>query len=65
MSGNLGFSELTIRALLGHGSQSVTQDYIHIDEALKLAATRTSDEIASLLDGAKRGKDPGPSQQAA
>ncbi|MBU6356878.1 MAG: tyrosine-type recombinase/integrase [Rhodospirillales bacterium] len=65
VSGDLGFSELTIRALLGHGSQSVTQDYIHIDEALKLAATRTSDEIASLLDGAKRGKDPGPSQQAA
>lgn len=25
--GDLGFSDLTIRALLGHGSQSVTQDY--------------------------------------
>ncbi len=53
VAGDLGFSELTIPALLGHGSQSVTQDYIHIDEAPKLAATRTSDEIASLLVGTK------------
>jgi hypothetical protein len=65
VAGDLGFSELTIRALLGHGSQSVTQDYIHIDEALKLAATRTSDEIASLLEGAKRAKDASVSRQAA
>jgi integrase len=65
VAGNLGFSELTIRALLGHGSQSVTQDHIHIDEALKLAATRTSDEIASLLDGTKRAKAAGASRQAA
>jgi hypothetical protein len=50
VAGDLGFSELTIRALLGHGSQSVTQDYIHIDEALKLAIARTCAEVASLLD---------------
>ncbi|MAF61688.1 MAG: integrase [Blastomonas sp.] len=55
IAGELGFSELTIRAMLGHASQNVTQDYIHIDEALKLAVQRTSDEIARLLDlGAKR-----------
>lgn len=65
VAGDLGFSELTIRALLGHGSQSVTQDYIHIDEALKLAATRTSDEIASRLDGAKRSNDTSVSKKAA
>ncbi len=65
VAGDLGFSELTIRALLGHGSQSVTQDYIHIDEALKLAATRTSDEIASLLGGSKRTGEAAPSQRAA
>jgi len=35
--------------MLGHASQNVTQDYIHIDEALKLAVRRTSDEIARLL----------------
>jgi integrase len=65
VAGDLGFSELTIRALLGHGSQSVTQDYIHIDEALKLAATRTSDEIASLLGGSKRTGEAAHSQRAA
>ena len=38
-----------VRAMLGHASQNVTQDYIHIDEALKLAVRRTSDEIERLL----------------
>lgn len=50
VAGDLGFSELTIRAMLGHASQNVTQDYVHIDEALKLAVRRTSDEIQRLLD---------------
>ena len=50
VAGDLGFSELTIRALLGHAAQSVTQGYVHIDEALKLAVTRTCEEIAWLLD---------------
>lgn len=50
VAGDLGFSELTIRALLGHAAQSVTQGYVHIDEALKLAVTRTCGEIAALLD---------------
>jgi integrase len=49
VAGDLGFSELTIAALLGHASRSVTQGYVHIDEALKLAATRTCEEIASML----------------
>ncbi|MFC0217605.1 integrase arm-type DNA-binding domain-containing protein [Pseudochelatococcus lubricantis] len=50
VAGDLGFSELTIRALLGHAAQSVTQGYVHIDQALKLAVARTCEEIASLLD---------------
>ncbi len=49
VAGDLGFSELTIRAMLGHASQNVTQNYIHIDEALKLAVRMTSDEIERLL----------------
>jgi integrase len=49
VAGDLGFSELTIRAMLGHASQNVTQDYVHIDEALKLAVQRTSNEIDRLL----------------
>ena len=50
VAGDLGFSELTIRALLGHAARGVTQGYVHIDEALKLAVTRTSEEIWKLLN---------------
>ena len=53
VAGDLGFSELTIAALLGHAARGVTQGNVHIDEALKLAATRTSEHIASLLDGGR------------
>jgi site-specific recombinase XerD len=51
VAGDLGFSELTIAALLGHATRGVTQGYVHIDEALKLAASRTCEEIADLLEG--------------
>lgn len=61
VAGDLGFSELTIRALLGHAAQNVTQGYVHIDEALKLAVTRTCEEIAILLaeedEGASAGQN--------
>jgi integrase len=61
VAGDRGFSELTIAALLGHAARGVTQGYVHIDEALKLAATRTCEEIASFLvsgsdDAAAAGK---------
>jgi integrase len=49
VAGDLGFSELTIAALLGHAARGVTQGYVHIDEALKLAASRTCEEISGLL----------------
>jgi integrase len=51
IAGELGFSELTIAALLGHAARGVTQGYVHIDEALRLAADKVSAEIESLLDG--------------
>jgi integrase len=51
VAGDLGFSELTIAALLGHAARSVTQGYVHIDEALKLAASRTCEAIANQLSG--------------
>jgi hypothetical protein len=54
VAGDLGFSELTIRAMLGHASHNVTQDYVHINEALKLAVQRTSDEIERLLARGRR-----------
>jgi integrase len=51
VAGDLGFSELIIGALLGHSARGVTQRYVHIDEALRLAADRTANEIARMLDG--------------
>ncbi len=54
LAGDLGFSELTIAALLGHAARGVTQRYVHIDEALKMTADRVAGEMADLLDG--RGK---------
>ena len=51
LAGDLGFSELTIAALLGHSARGVTQRYIHIDEALRMMADRVASEMADLLDG--------------
>ena len=51
VAGDLGFSELTIAALLGHAARGVTQRYVHIDEALRVAADKVSAEIAALLGG--------------
>jgi integrase len=46
IAGDLGFSELTIQALLGHASRGVTQHYVHLDEAVRLAA----DRVAAAID---------------
>ena len=55
VAGDLSFSELTIAAMLGHAAQTVTQGYIHVDEALRLAVARTSEEIITILNrGAAR-----------
>ena len=51
VAGNLNFSELTIKGLLGHSSRGVTQGYVHLDVALVVAAERVSAEIANILDG--------------
>jgi integrase len=53
---DLGFSEPTIGALLGHAKRGVTSGYIHkLDAALHAAADRVSSYIAGLLDGEERG----------
>ena len=51
VAGDLGFSELTIAAMLGHAARGVTQRYVHIDEALRVASDRVAGEIANLLGG--------------
>ena len=53
IAGELGYSELTIAAMLGHAAGSVTSRYVHLDEAVQSAVERVSREIASLLDGRK------------
>lgn len=50
VAADMGFSELTIAALLGHAARGVTQRYVHIDEALQLAADKVSNELVAILD---------------
>jgi hypothetical protein len=50
---HLGFTEITIAALLGHASGSITSRYVHtLDAALVMAADTVSGYIQALLDGA-------------
>lgn len=51
VAGELGYSELTIAAMLGHAAGSVTGRYVHIDEAVGSAVQKVSAEISTLLDG--------------
>lgn len=51
VAGDMGFSELTIKGLLGHGARGSTQNYVHLDEALRLAVDRVSGKVADLMDG--------------
>ena len=53
VANDLGFTEITIAALLGHASGSVTSRYVHtLDAALVMAADTVSGYIRALLDGA-------------
>lgn len=51
IAASMGFSELTVSGLLGHGARGVTQRYIHLDTALIIAADQVSAEVARLLEG--------------
>ena len=47
---DMGYSEATIAALLGHASGGVTRGYIHkVDKALVEAATMVGDEIERMM----------------
>ena len=53
IANDLGFTEITIAALLGHASGSITSRYVHtLDAALVMAADTVSGYIQALLDGA-------------
>jgi integrase len=52
IANDLGFTEVTIAALVGHAKGSVTSKYIHtLDKALIMAADTISGYIQGLLDG--------------
>ncbi|MGY4573356.1 integrase [Bradyrhizobium sp. USDA 3256] len=52
IANDLGFTEVTIAALVGHAKGSVTSRYIHtLDTALIMAADTISGYIQELLDG--------------
>jgi integrase len=52
VANDLGFTESTIAALIGHARESVTSKYIHtLDAALIMAADTISGYIEGLLDG--------------
>lgn len=54
VANDLGFTESTIAALIGHARGSVTSKYIHtLDAALIMAADTISGYIEGLLDGVK------------
>ncbi len=54
IAADLGFSELTIAALLGHKKASVTSKYAHHADAVLLqAADVVADRVAELMGDAR------------
>ena len=48
----LGYSELTVKGLIGHAKIGTTQLYMHVpDPALLMAADRVAARIAVALEG--------------
>lgn len=54
IANNLGYTEVTIAALMGHSKGSVTSKYIHtMDTALIMAADNIAGYIKGLMEGIK------------
>ena len=52
MANDLGFTEITIAALIGHAKGSVTSKYVHtLDSTLIMAADTVSGYVKALLEG--------------
>lgn len=50
VAGDLGFTEITISALLGHAAGNVTQKYVHhLDSVLIAAADKVSREVLKMM----------------
>jgi integrase len=58
---SLGYSEMIIKALIGHAKRGATQIYAHVpDPAAIAAADRVSQAIADALDGIAEGQATAP-----
>ena len=56
LAGDLGYSEPTIAALIGHQGRTVTSRYMHSADAVLLAAAdKVANRTADLMDGADTG----------
>jgi integrase len=56
LAGDLGYSETTIAALVGHQGRSITSRYVHTaDPVLLAAADAVADRTAELMGDAKAG----------
>ncbi|MGK7755145.1 tyrosine-type recombinase/integrase [Roseovarius sp. C03] len=54
IANDLGFTEITIAALIGHAKGSVTSKYVHtLDSTLIMAADTVSGYVRALLEGVK------------
>ena len=54
LAADLGYSELTIGALVGHKGRTITSRYIHSADAVLLsAADAIADQTAALMSGNK------------
>ena len=54
LANDLGFTESTIAALVGHSTNSITSKYIHsLDSVLITAADIVAGYVQGLLEGAK------------
>lgn len=54
IAGELGYSDIIIGTLLGHVARNVTQGYVHVEEAARIAADRVAQVMAELLDGGRK-----------
>jgi hypothetical protein len=66
MADDLGYSEATIGAMLGHSGSGTTRKYIHkLDSALIAAADRVAEHIAGLMAGSQVSAEVIPLQRTA
>ena len=56
LAGDIGYSELTIAAMIGHKGRSITSRYVHAADAVLLtAADMVADRTAALMRGEQVG----------